>query len=362
MSDFVLDEFVGWYVVNGRDTTLLTWGAEGGLVLFGMRDTLFANRFLPLGDDRFRRTHGADSSALVRFARDDGTVAAFEPVEPAGTWSAPRIRGPYSMREVRFRSDSLVLAGTVFTPSGEGPHPGVVMIHGSGASSRDNSWYMSIVDALARRGIVVLLPDKRGSGQSRGDWETAGFDDFVADARAGAALLRADSRVDPRRIGYVGISQGGRIAPMAASDSIAFVVNVSGAAVPLGEQLRHETTQDLRRSSWPRFLHPLVRSVTIRSVTRRRPEWWDAHGALDPLPSWEALAVPGLVVYGSEDEYDNVPVARSVERLRALGKPSLTIQVYQGSGHGLYEPGRLRIRSDFLEFLTDWVHSAGQGQ
>ena len=73
------------------------------------------------------------------------------------------------------RFQNLALGGLLFVPEGDGPFPAAVVIHGSGTSRRDNGWYLTLVKHLLDRGIVVLLPDKRGSEQSEGNWRTSGF-------------------------------------------------------------------------------------------------------------------------------------------------------------------------------------------
>ncbi|HUP46224.1 MAG TPA: acyl-CoA thioester hydrolase/BAAT C-terminal domain-containing protein, partial [Thermoanaerobaculia bacterium] len=164
-------------------------------------------------------------------------------------------------------------------------------------------------------------------------------------------------------VGVLGISQGGHIAPMVEElvPDLAFAVNLSGSAVPIEQQLELELTNTLREDGWPRFLVPLVRPIAIRTVKNRRPEWWRKNGKLDPIPHWRSLDAPALVVYGAEDEQDNVPVKRSVERLRSVAagkKRGIDIVVYPDSGHALYAPGTTRIREDFLQTLVRWIRSA----
>ncbi len=177
------------------------------------------------------------------------------------------------------------LRGSLFLPRDRaGPVPAAMVIHGSGESDRDNYWYMFFADALVRSGLAVLLPDKRGSGPSEGDWFTTGLDGFARDAAGQVAALRAHPAIDAGRVGVVGISQGGRIAPMVAPlVGLAFVVNISGAAVPLDEQIEHETRQDMREDGLPGILDFLVRPLSVRSVKRRRPEWWATNGPIDPV-------------------------------------------------------------------------------
>ena len=65
--------------------------------------------------------------------------------------------------------------------------------------------------------------------------------------------------------------------------------------------------------------------------------------------------MPGLVVYGSEDEHDNVPVAESERRLESLARANLECRVYPGSGHALDDPQGNWIRRDFLDELARWI-------
>ena len=74
----------------------------------------------------------------------------------------------------------------------------------------------------------------------------------------------------------------------------------------------------------------------------------------DPVPLWAELARPALVVYGAEDEQDNVPVAASARRLEAL-RAGLDVRVYAGSGHAIGDPATGWIRRDFLDELARWI-------
>ena len=103
-------------------------------------------------------------------------------------------------------------------------YPGVVIVHGSGTSQRDNGWYLTLVQYLQEHGVVVLLPDKRGSAQSAGDWRTASFDDLATDTLAAVAWLKLQDAVDPDKIGVIGLSEGGHIAPMVANQMRAWLM------------------------------------------------------------------------------------------------------------------------------------------
>jgi len=166
-------------------------------------------------------------------------AAVLVAVVSAGCLAASSSSGHDSRRvrelEVAFRSGNVTLAGTLFVPKVDGPHPGVVLFHGSGPQSRDSftgRWF-------AEQGVAALAYDKRGVGKSSGDFRTVPFTDLVDDGLAGLAFLKARSDIDPKHIGVWGLSQGGWLGPLAASRSkdVAFVIAFSGPGVSPGEQM-----------------------------------------------------------------------------------------------------------------------------
>jgi len=147
---------------------------------------------------------------------------------------------PYREEEVAFDSAPGVrLAGTLTLPAGAGPFPAAVLITGSGAQDRDETIlghkpFLVLADDLTRRGVAVLRYDDRGFARSTGDFAKATTQDFAVDAAAAAAFLRARADIDPKRVGLIGHSEGGIVAPMVAAHdpAIAFVVMMAGVGVP----------------------------------------------------------------------------------------------------------------------------------
>ncbi len=260
--------------------------------------------------------------------------------------------------EVRYHNGEIELAGLLIFPPNPGSNPAVVFVHGSGFSDRTNRWYRTIADHLVSQGVVVLLPDKRGSGQSAGDWQTADFNDLAGDVLAAVEVLRRREEVDPRHVGLVAVSQGGWVASLVAdrSPEVAFVVVLSGSAGTPNESFTHEVREDVRARGFPRWFSTLVVPVS-RLLLQHRWKFWRDVASFDPIPLLERVRVPVLFVNGEEDS--NVPVSESVSRLEEMvqrsGHSDLTIQVYPGSGHGLFEPGTRNLREDFLGFLSSWI-------
>lgn len=162
----------------------------------------------------------------------------------------PKPPFPYASEDVDYTNPAsgLKLAATLTVPQGDGPHPAVVLISGSGPQDRDGSLFghrpfAVIADALTRRGIAVLRVDDRGMGESeRGPLDVTSAD-FATDVVAGVAFLRSRPEVDPARIGLVGHSEGGMIAPMVAAEDpkLAGIVLLAGPGVPGKELLIAQT-------------------------------------------------------------------------------------------------------------------------
>lgn len=380
---------VGWYETEPGRRSLVTFGATGGLRIFDFD----ARRYevLAPGDGEGFVWRRKDGERAVTFKRDSsGRAVALEWQSADGAkGSAKRDDGyGYLQEEVQFESGGVTLTGLLMLPRAKGPHAAAAFIHGSGDSDRDNVWAFTIANHLAMNGIAVLLPDKRGSGRSGGDWKKADFNVLAADAAAAVELLRKRPEVDRARVGLVGLSQGGWVAPLAASkdEKLAFVAAVSSASTTVGEQVAHELEQTFRKAGlgdaqiaqimgiltlaseymrtgegWDRYIAarsqapPPIQAAFMEDKSDWRWEWYRAVTDFDPIPLWSKLKAPSLVVYGSADERDNVPVAKSVERLKAT---KTEVKVYEGSGHAIEEPGTNRIRGDFLSFLSTWIRDA----
>jgi uncharacterized protein len=155
--------------------------------------------------------------------------------------------------EITFRNKDVLLKGTLTKPDTNNPCPVVIVTHTSNAATRDFGVYQHLANVLPPNGIAVLLYDRRGSGDSTGDFETASFFDLAIDAQAIINYLKLRSDIDPKHIGVWGMSQGGWIAPLVASNStdIAFVVAVSAVGVTPAEQMNFSAEYELREKGFP---------------------------------------------------------------------------------------------------------------
>ena len=263
--------------------------------------------------------------------------------------------------EVAFRNaaQDIDLAGMLFVPAGEGPFPAAVIIHGSGTSNRQNRWYLTLTKHLLDNGIAVLLPDKRGSEQSSGNWRTADFEDLATDTLAALEFMQQQQTVAVSGVGIIGMSQGGWIAPIVARDAsdLDFVVSMVGSAVTPNEQLLFEEDHNLRQIGFLPGVSYGIALMSTQYIRRvRMPEFYDAVGEYDAVPLWAEITADTLVLLGSEDT--NVPSAESAARIEALGHDRISVVVFEGSGHALQDPpgaGDQLIRKEALVAISDFI-------
>lgn len=318
---------------------------------------------------------------------------------------------PYEARDVVVdnRAANVKLAGTLTVPPGDGPHPAVLLVTGSGAQDRDETIFdhkpfLVLADHLARHGIATLRLDDRGVGGSGGDPKTSTTADFVGDALAAVAFLRAQSGIDSARIGILGHSEGAIVAPAAAAASkdVAFIVMLAGTGVP-GSEILLDQTETFARAAGKsdadvermlasqRELFAAVRSTTddeqlralLLPLLAKHPEigeknvdaelavllspWYRHFVAYDPAASLRKLKLPVLVLNGELDrQVDaelNVPAI--VKALKKAGNRRVTVHRLAGINH-LFQHAKTgmideyaaieeTIAPDVLALVSDWI-------
>jgi len=343
------------------------------------------------------------SSAFVLLA----TAALAGCTERAST-AVETSPGTRSLREepVKFVSGKLTLAGTLILPEGSQKQPAVVLFHGSGPQRRD----LFTARWFAEQGIAALAYDKRGVGESEGDFRAVPFMELCDDGLAAIAYLKGRKEVEAKRIGVWGLSQGGWLGPLAASRSadVAFVIAVSGPGVSPGEQmivyyaneLRDQGMADtevreasgVRRDIWtymetgqgyektkeeleqartkPWFARakaqqddsfgPLPPPEQLNKPVGRSVLWFQHEAIYDPVPALRALQVPALFVFGDKDRL--IPVLASIAVLRRVQaedpRHDFTIREFPDDDHGMYltTDGGGTIDPQYLKAMRDWLN------
>jgi uncharacterized protein len=286
-----------------------------------------------------------------------------------------------STLELRATNGELSLAGTLHRPDGES-RATVLMVPGSGPSDRDNDVYFPAIRAgMLDRGIAAASFDKRGVGESTGDWRDTGPAEQAADVAAQLACLRAQG-VDPVRLGLFGHSQGGWVVlEVAAADpAVALVVTNSGPGVTMARQERFATEAHMLAAGAPAdaVAGALVTQDALMALVRAGADFDavqaaagdDGHGPgddaelelvrrwldHDPRPALERLTCPLLAIFGGEDLV--TPVEESIAVLRAAradGRGELEIVTLPEGDHRLHTGEPPALHSAYDRTLGDWI-------
>jgi len=303
---------------------------------------------------------------------------------------------------VHFSNGETTLSGTLVLPGSLGKAPAVVLFHGSGPQPRN----LFIARWFAAQGFAALTYDKRGVGESTGNFRGVPFMDLAGDGLAAIEYLKSRKEIDTKHIGVWGLSQGGWLGPLAAfrSKDVAFVIDVSGPAVSPGEQMLFYYAKDLEAQSMPdsdvREATALRREIWKYMYTgsgydemedhikqaRTKPwfaavgsqqdklfervpapsdsktesakkfNWFKQEANYDPVPALEALHVPALFLFGDHDRL--VHVDETVDILRAsfarTGKTDFAIQIFQNTDHGMYLPTG-QVNPEYLDTMKAWL-------
>lgn len=256
--------------------------------------------------------------------------------------------------EVFFKNqeEQLNLAGMLMIPEGEGPYPTVVIIQGSGPSFRGNGWYLSVIKHLQDNNIAVLIPDKRGCEKSEGQWIGANFDQLANDALSAIEFIKIQEQFEPSYIGLVGMSQGGWIAPVAAtkSDDVSFFASISGASVSVEEQLLHEEIHNISEYTYP-LLARLIAPISTSKL--KQMDHLSAYSDFDPITYLKELEIPVMFAFGEGDK--NVPVNACIDRLKENNLNHFSIKTYPDGGHVIVDDESARVSARFLNDLALFI-------
>jgi hypothetical protein len=355
------------------------------------------------GPDGTWRSHagwtGKPDGIDVRFDCERGTLRFGE--------SLAR-RRPLSVAESRFAAGDVTLAGRLVLPPGRRKVPIAILVHGSEDSSALDTYAMQRL--LPAQGIGVYVYDKRGTGLSQGKY-TQDFPRLAEDAVAAMRDARRLAGKRAGRVGYLGTSQGGWVAPLAAlREPVDFIIVAYGLAVSvIDEDLQaielemrlagHDAATIAKAHEVAKAAHVVIESGfttgfegfdAVRERYRREPWYGDLHGNFthvflpmdearlreaarqfdwgtpwryDPMPALRALDVPQLWVLGEDDlDAPSAETARLLGELAAAGKP-VVVAMFPGAEHGMteYEAAAdgarvsTRYSPGYFEILRDYA-------
>jgi uncharacterized protein len=282
--------------------------------------------------------------------------------------------------ELAFPGRDISLRGTLTIPAGTGPYPAVLLIAGSGMVDRDENLPSLRLDVLrqlaaqlASIGVASLRYDKRGVGQSGGDFLRAGLLDNVADAACALAALRHHAAIIPTQVMLLGHSEGAVISVKLAGDGadVAGLV-LLGCPAQQGEHVLAWQSARVAEglTGFNRWLVKLLRiNVTARQMRHLEriknstddvmpsprggmlnAKWFREFMAYDPLDSFARLRAPVLAITGAKDiQVDPADLTRMAVHART----EFTHHVVPDVNHILrYEPGKPST-SNYVKQVTD---------
>ncbi len=343
-------------------------------------------------------------------------------VEAPSRPQEPKPPFPYDEEEVEYQNGDVKIAGTLTLPTGESQAPAALLISGSGALNRDlelagHKPFLVLADHLTRLGIAVLRVDDRGVGGSTGSTWQSTSRHKAADVLAGVRFLRGHDRIDPERVGLIGISEGGLVAPLALNrvepGAIAYAVLLAGPGVPGGDLLRQQLRRiaaadgapaekieelaalqdrglEIIASEMPRAEAEAALRRVAEEQMAATPEtaqlsgedleaavsaavesnlspWFRFFIRYDPRPALGGLAVPTLALFGGRDTQVDADQNQSAMEaaLAASGNEDVTIRRFADMNHlfqtaGTGSPSEYaRIEEtmapEVLELIGTWI-------
>lgn len=290
------------------------------------------------------------------------------PQVTAQPWSAPPSTIVVAEQRL-FQNGEVKLSGTLYLPTGTKPVPAVIAFHSASSATQDLPLYRHLKDLLPPLGYAVFIFDRRGNGKSGGSSSGNDFNTLANDGLAALRMLTSDKRIDPRKIGFWGLSQGGWLAVLAASLSrqVAFAISISAPLTTPDVQMNFAVRNILSVKGFPEhdirdaistrtFVDNFMRGRGDRATGEKllaevvKKPWfkysfisptlddparsqWAKEIRLDPVVTLNKVTCPLLILYGSDDPW--VPARISAEILNKIAgrKPNLRYAVIAGANH-----------------------------
>ena len=318
----------------------------------------------------------------------------------------PKEPFPYIVQDVSIRNETadITLDGTLTMPEGDGPFPLAILISGSGRQNRDSDIlghkpFHVIADHLAKNGVAVIRYDDRGVSKSTGTFSKATTEDLAQDAEAVFSYAETLDKIDKSKVGIIGHSEGGMIAPWIASrnSKVDFIISLAGPGVPISDLMTYQNVSILTQSgmseeglqttkeSLPKIyalvnqdkepseifdtliseVHTYYDALPEKDQKLLAPNkasyymqlsqsffspWFRYFLAYDPTSTWEKVTCPVLAINGSEDIQvsPNENIEAIKRHLAKAGNKNVNTKIFDGLNH-LMQPC---VACDLREYAT----------
>lgn len=264
-------------------------------------------------------------------------------------------------RRVTIKAGDVMLGASLYRPANaKGDLPAIVTAHGSAPSTREGVGFYT--HRALEMGFAVLSFDKRGTGESTGEYEPFSvadsarvFQDLAMDVVWSARWVAEQDGIDETRIGLFGGSQAGWIMPLAASyePAVKFIIIGEGNPVTAGEEAIHGSYLVEHTGSEGGADSAIVAQADAIL------EAYDGDHGFDPAPVLEALDIPILWIFGLRDSV--IPVIPSLTRLETLiksGKANNEVHVFAFGDHS-FNNTATGGRYDVNGVAEPWLHAIG---
>jgi len=300
--------------------------------------------------------------------------------------------------DFKFQSGANTLVGTIYLPETIESFPLVVNVHPASIPLRTDPYYDHLKTSLPEQGIAFLVFDRRGSGDSGGDFESASFEDLADDVVA--AVLAAREKIGERisKVTLFGASQGAWIEPLAAkkSDQIDNLILVSACGVTPADQMTYSAVTALGRAGYGKevldrvrslraridsyFRHPGGKQELLSELKQIQAEPWfelaylPGDGDLpdapqqskwflemdyQPLLVWRDICNPSLFLYAEEDIWVPVDVSMANYKSVTAHLPHVEFQVIPNTDHLMYELATQTssLSPKYVREVVTWIHN-----
>ena len=309
---------------------------------------------------------------------------------------------PIFEERIEFIAENDTLVGYLSKPKNRTTFPVIVVLHSASHGHHDNDLYNHLEATMNEIGIGVFTYDRRGSGESTGNFNSASLEMLAQDAINAIKKLKTRNDVICDEMGFFGISQGGWLAPLAyaiAPQDISFMILLSSSGVSPARQMEYSAVTTLKMNNYPDSV--ITTAKYLRNITNdyyrgnrergptqleidkyRQKPWfsdvylpwrgnlpedvavtkWIHEMDFNPQKYFEKVNIPVALFYGETDRW--VPIDESIAVWKTVfrknGHSNFRIHRIKTAGHMMIEnedknPTQEIISDQYTSLLKKWV-------